>query len=47
MTFGAFMAVLRGLDNTFIFQLFQRGNIQKDIIRKSEATINQITNKYN
>ena len=44
-TFGAFMAVLRGLDNTFIFQLFQRGNIQKDIIRKSEATINQITNK--
>ncbi len=44
-TFGAFMAVLRGLDNTFIFQLFQRGNIQKDIIRKSGATINQITNK--
>ena len=28
-TFGAFMAVLRGQNNDFIFQLLQQGNIQK------------------
>lgn len=42
-TFGAFMSVLRGKDNDFIFQLFQKGDIQKRIKRNSSATINQIT----
>lgn len=43
-TFGAFMAVLRGKNNDFIFQLLQQGTIQKHISRNSGATINQITN---
>lgn len=43
-TFGAFMAVLRGQNNDFIFQLLQQGNIQKHINKNSESTINQITN---
>ncbi len=43
-TFGAFMAVLRGQNNDFIFQLLQQGNIQKHINKNSDSTINQITN---
>lgn len=43
-TFGAFMAVLRGEKNDFLFQLLQEGTIQKNIIKNSGATINQITN---
>lgn len=44
MTFGAFMAVLRGENNDYIFQVLQQGNIQKCISKNSGATINQITN---
>ena len=43
-TFGAFMAVLRGDNNDYIFQLLQQGTIQKQISKNSGATINQITN---
>lgn len=42
-TFGAFMAVLRGKENRYIFQLLQKGDIQKNIKKNSSATINQIT----
>ena len=44
ITFGAFMAVLRGENNSYIFQLLQQGTIQKHISKNSGATINQITN---
>lgn len=44
-TFGAFMAVLRGNNNAFLFQLLLQGMIQKQVIKNSGATINQITNK--
>lgn len=44
ITFGAFMAVLRGKSAPFIYQLLSMGNIQKDILRNSNSTINQITN---
>lgn len=44
ITFGAFMAVLRGENNGFIYQLLQQGTIQKHISKNSGATINQITN---
>lgn len=44
ITFGAFMAVLRGENNNYIFQLFQQGTIQRNISKSSGATINQITN---
>ena len=44
VTFGAFMAVLRGNHNRYIFQLLQQGTIQKHISKNSGATINQITN---
>lgn len=44
VTFGAFMAVLRGENNGYIFQLLQQGTIQKHISKNSGATINQITN---
>ncbi len=43
-TFGAFMAVLRGNHNDYILQILQQGTIQKEIIKNSGATINQITN---
>lgn len=43
-TFGAFMAVLRGSYNNYIIQYLQEGSVQKEIIRNSGATINQITN---
>ena len=43
-TFGAFMAVLRGKNNDFIFQLLLQGTIQKHISKNSDSTINQITN---
>lgn len=43
-TFGAFMAVLRGNQNDYILQILQQGTIQKEIIKNSGATINQITN---
>jgi len=43
-TFGAFMAVLRGQNNDFIYQVLQQGKIQKQINKNSAATINQITN---
>lgn len=43
-TFGAFMAVLRGENNDYIFQLLQQGAIQKHIAKNSDSTINQITN---
>ncbi len=43
-TFGAFMAVLRGENNNYIFQLLQQGSIQKRINKNSDSTINQITN---
>ena len=44
ITFGAFMAVLRGENNGYIYQLLQQGTIQKHISKNSGATINQITN---
>lgn len=44
VTFGAFMAVLRGKSNNYIFQLLQQGTIQRHISKNSGATINQITN---
>lgn len=43
-TFGAFMAVLRGNHNDYIHQILQQGTVQKEIIKNSGATINQITN---
>ena len=43
-TFGAFMAVLRGDNNDYIYQVLQQGTIQKLINKNSDATINQITN---
>ncbi len=43
-TFGAFMAVLRGINNDYIFQILQQGTIQKQISKNSDSTINQITN---
>ena len=43
-TFGAFMAVLRGNHNDYILQILQQGTIQKEIVKNSGATINQITN---
>lgn len=43
-TFGAFMAVLRGKNNAFVYQLLQQGSIQKHINKNSDSTINQITN---
>ncbi len=43
-TFGAFMSVLRGINNDYIFQLLQQGTIQKQIAKNSDSTINQITN---
>lgn len=43
-TFGAFMAVLRGNHNDYILQILQQGTRQKEIIKNSGATINQITN---
>ena len=44
ITFGAFMAVLRGEYNGYIYQLLQQGTIQKHRSKNSGATINQITN---
>ena len=44
-TFGAFMALLRGNDNEYVFQLLQEGSIQKKLKNNSGATINQITKK--
>ena len=44
ITFGAFMAVLRGDNNGYIYQLLQQGTIQKHTSKNSGATINQITN---
>ena len=44
-TFGAFMAVLRSEYADYIHQIFSRGELQKQIRRNSDATINQITNK--
>lgn len=44
VTFGAFMAVLRGTNNDYIFQLLLQGTIQKHISKNSDSTINQITN---
>ena len=44
ITFGAFMAVLRGEHNNFVFQILQEGRIQQNILKNSGATINQITN---
>ncbi len=43
-TFGAFMAVLRGVNNDYIYQILQQGTIQKLINKNSDSTINQITN---
>lgn len=43
-TFGAFMAVLRGANNDYIYQLLQQGAIQRHIAKNSDSTINQITN---
>lgn len=43
-TFGAFMAVLRGVNNDYIYQILQQGMIQKLINKNSDSTINQITN---
>ena len=43
-TFGAFMAVLRGEHNEYINQILQQGIVQREIIKNSGATINQITN---
>lgn len=43
-TFGAFMVVLRGPNNDFVFHLLQQGVIQKHIAKNSDSTINQITN---
>ena len=44
ITFGAFMAVLRGSYNDLVFQLFLQGDIQKKIRKNSDLAINQITN---
>ena len=44
ITFGAFMAVLRGSYNDLVFQLFLQGDIQKKIRKNSNTAINQITN---
>lgn len=43
-TFGAFMAVLRGSTNGYLIHYLQEGSVQREIIRSSGATINQITN---
>ncbi|GMO41587.1 MAG: hypothetical protein Pg6C_02540 [Treponemataceae bacterium] len=44
-TFGAFMAVFRGQNNGYIFQVFRSGVVQKQIRNTSNATINQITKR--
>ena len=44
-TFGAFMAVVRSENAGFIYQAFSRGELQRQIRKHSDATINQITNK--
>ena len=38
------MAVLRGINNDYIFQILQQGTIKKQISKNSDSTINQITN---
>ena len=43
--FGAFMAVFRSANNSFIYQLFQANEYRKQVQRNLGATINQITNK--
>lgn len=43
-TFGAFMAVLRGNNNGYIYQLLLQKTIQKAITKNSDSAINQITN---
>jgi type I restriction enzyme S subunit len=42
-TFGAFMAIFRGENTAFIFQVFRSSIVQKQIWNNSNATINQIT----
>jgi type I restriction enzyme S subunit len=44
-TWGAFMACVRSDHNEFLYQVFQSDIIQKQIHGKSNATINQITNR--
>lgn len=44
-TWGAFMTCVRSDRNEFLYQVFQSNIVQKQIHGKSNATINQITNR--
>jgi type I restriction enzyme S subunit len=44
-TWGAFMACVRSPRNEYLYQVFQSGIVQEQIHGKSNATINQITNR--